>query len=153
MENDRFTQNRKIFTICMISLLLSLSLFAFAFYILPNLLWDWNYDVPEIIFTWRMWFVNSYGFSERRAKGIIFLIFFIPALITGMISYFTSNQIENEILGVVKEKAVEENVVVTDFKETLMFILKLIAVVLLVIICVFLIEWLLTVPPPPKELI
>jgi hypothetical protein len=151
MEIDRYQHNHKLFITSMICLVLSLSLFVFSFYILPNFIWDWDYDIPEFLYTWQAWFVDHYNFSDRGAKIIVFLICFIPALITGFISYLTSNRIDNEVLGLVPERLPGENEPSHEIKETFSFTVRLIFIIILVLVVLFFVEWLLATPP--QELI
>ena len=149
MEPDRYQQNSKLFIIGIICLLLSLSLFAYSLYILPYLLLGWVYDVPEFIMSWQEWLKQEYNFSELSAAWLIFLTFIIPALLCGYISYRTSNEVDNEIYGIVPEKTETEQQETSNVRETLGFGFKVILLIILVLVVVSLLEWLLTVPPPP----
>ncbi|MDP1603234.1 MAG: hypothetical protein Q8M03_08215 [Legionella sp.] len=151
IDKERYQHNSKLFITSLICLVLSLCFFSFALYILPNLLWDWDYDIPEFVFTWRQGFVDHYNFGVGSAKITVFLIFFIPALITGYISYITSNKIENEVLGIVPPKLPGEAEPSQEVKETLSFSVRLLLTVLLVLVVLFFVEWLLKTPP--QELI
>lgn len=146
IDKERYQHNSKLFIISLICLVLSLCFFSFAFYILPNLLWDWDYDIPEFVYTLRQWVIDNYNFSEGHAKITVFLTFFIPALVTGFISYFTSNKIENEVLGITPEKMPGENEPSREMKETFSFSLKLFLTIILVLIVLFFVEWLLATP-------
>ena len=151
MEADRFKQNNILFITCMICLILSLSLFTVGFYILPYLIWGWNYSVPSFTLTWTEWLKDNYALSQAKANAMVFFMLIIPALITGIISYLTSNRIENAILGISQEKIPEQYVASNELKESMSFTAKLLMIIVLVIIAVLIVEWMITVPTPPPE--
>lgn len=153
MENDRYQQNSKLFVIGLICLLISLSLFAFGLYILPYLLWNWSYNVPEFVFVWREWLKETYNFSDSGASWSMILIFIIPAIITGFISHLASNRIDNQIYGVEQEKSTSMPEIKKDIRESLGFGFKIFLLIILVLVAVALVQWLVapTTPPPNKE--
>lgn len=148
MEHDRFEQNKVLFIIGMIALVVGLSFLLFSFYILPAALWNWNYDVPEFVFIWRENLKESYTMSEVGAGGVVFLIVLLPAIIAGIISYFISNAIDNRIHGIVNEEMDEESMVNLrqDVKETFSFGGKLIILIILAVVALWFFEWLMAVP-------
>lgn len=151
MEADRYKQNHKLFIFCMICLLLSLSLFSLSLFILPHFIWGWNYNVPEFVYDLTQWLIEYHAFTETGAKIMVFLMVFIPALITGFISYITSNMIENKVLEIPETTNPDENKVPLELKETFSLSMKIILLIVLVIIVMFLIQWLITVPVTPQE--
>lgn len=151
MEADRFKQNNILFITCMICLILSLSLFTVGFYILPYLIWGWNYSVPSFTLTWTEWLKDNYSLSQAKANAMVFFMLIIPAFITGIISYITSNRIENAILGISDEKLPQQNAVSHDLKESMSFTAKILVLIVLVVIGVLIVEWIITVPTPPPE--
>lgn len=148
MEADRarYQNNSKLFIICMICLMISLSLFTIAFYIVPYLVWGWHYSVPGFILMWREGFVEHYAWSRKAASFGVFSLFFIPALITGIISWFTSNKIENNALGIALEKSHQKQPDNHELSDTFLLTVKIIILSLLAIGVLFFIEWLLTSP-------
>lgn len=148
MEQDRYAQNKGLFIISMICLLLCLSLLAFAMYILPALVWNWRYDVPEMVITMRESIRSQYGFTETFAGLAVFLLFFIPAMILGFISKSTSNNIEDHIYGIEHESKVNTEVIKRDVQQTVSFSIKILLLALAVIAAVFFVEWLIARPPP-----
>lgn len=143
MEPDRYQQNSKLFVIGLICLLTSLSLFAFGFYVMPYLLWNWGYNVPGFISTWREWFKESYDFTDSEASWLIFFIFIIPAVICGYISQRASNYIDNQIYDIHPEKSMA---VKRDIQETLSFSFKIFLLIILVFVAVTVVEWLVAPP-------
>lgn len=99
MEHDRFAANNKLYVVGLVSLLFSLFLFFFSIYILPYLIWSLNYDVPEFISTLIAYFEDDLRYTPSNSKLLTWLLFFIPCLITGYISYYVSNNIDNQIFG------------------------------------------------------
>ncbi len=150
MEYDRYQQNSKLFVIGIICLLLSLALFAFGFYILPYIVWNWHYDVPGFVLTWREWFKEEYNYSEKGAALLVFSLFIMPAIACGYISQRISNYIDNQIYGIgspeTPTEEVEEEVEGKDAHFGLKFGLKIALLIILVLIAVTFFEWLLIGP-------
>lgn len=149
IEQDRYLYHSKLYVTGMFCLISSLSLLAFSFFILPFLIWSWDYDVPSFILLWQEWFVENYAISPARANALIFLIFFIPAILTGVISGYISNLIDNDIFNI--HPAETEDVPRRNTREMVGFGLKVFIIMALVIIAVFMVEWLIEVPPANKQ--
>lgn len=148
MEYDRYEQNKSLFIASMICLLVSLTLFAFSLIILPALIWNWHYDIPEFTITFREWFRVRYGITDFSAGWLVFLCFFLPALITGLISKITSNDIENQIYNIEPQETASHVELKQDFQESMSLGMKILLLAALVVACVFLVEWLIAIPPP-----
>lgn len=145
MDKDRFDVNSKAFVISMVCLLLCLTLLAFSLYLLPYLIWNWNYDIPESIFIWHQWLKDQYNFSDSAVHFIIFLSFFIPAVITGYIAYRLSNEIDKEVLGLTTpETKIKTEVAREQLNASMTLGFRLLIIILLIIAAVFLFEWLIT---------
>lgn len=142
MEKDRYQQNSKLFVIGLLCLLISLSLFAFGLYILPYLLWNLSYNVPEFVYTTREWLKEYYNFTESGASWTIILFFIIPALITGYISHLASNYIDNQIHGIEREKSTKISEIKKGVRETFEFGFKILLLIILVLIAVAFVQWL-----------
>ncbi|STX29102.1 transmembrane protein [Legionella beliardensis] len=148
MEHDRYQHNKMLFIISIASLIIGLTLLAFSLYILPNLIWDLNYDVPSFIYLWSESLKQNYNFTNIGARLVVFLIFFIPAILATFIAYLTSNTIENELYGFTPpEREFRTKAVKDSSKETLLVTLQLLIIIGLVIAGVYSIHWLLSVPP------
>ncbi|WP_019216868.1 hypothetical protein [Legionella tunisiensis] len=146
MEPDRYEQNSKVFILGIITLLLSLTLFALGFYIAPYLFWGWNYDIPATVLNWYEWLKEYYEFSDAGASWIIFSVFIIPALICGYISHRASNYIDNKIHGIEPVKTEKQIEIKEEVKATLGFGFKIVLLIVLVLLALSLLQWLLTVP-------
>lgn len=97
MEPDRFKENHFLYIVGIISLGLALTLFFFSLYIGPYLIWNLSYHVPDFLLYIVAYFDDNYDFTYGQAAFIAWLIFFIPCLIFGFISYYVSNRIDNQI--------------------------------------------------------
>ncbi|WP_028388500.1 hypothetical protein [Legionella fairfieldensis] len=150
MEHDRYEQNSKLFVIGLLCLLLSLTLLAFGLYILPYLLWNWRYDIPDFVLSWREWLKEYYNFTDSGASWLIFLVFFIPAIICGFISRWASNYIDNQINGIVPapEPQKHREEIKRDLQESFGFGLKIFLLIILVLVAVTALEWLIASPNP-----
>ncbi|KTD62720.1 hypothetical protein [Legionella shakespearei] len=108
MEQDRYSANHKLYIVGIISLILSIGLFFFSMFILPFLIWNLHYDVPDFISHMIIYFQNKMNYSLPASKFLSWLIFFVPCLIAGYISYYISNYIDDQILGIKTEEEIEE---------------------------------------------
>lgn len=83
-----------IFITGVLCLVLSLGLLLFALYILPFLLWDLSYDVPDFVTNLMAGLQDYYGYSIPTSKFLVWCLFVIPGLITGYISYYISHLLD-----------------------------------------------------------
>ena len=97
MEQDRFQKNHTLFILGMFSLIASMTLLALSFYIMPNLLFGWIYDVPGFIINWVEIIKIKYNYSAVVASQLVFSFLFSLAVFFGIIAYFSSNRIDNDI--------------------------------------------------------
>ncbi len=144
MEPDRYQQNKKLFVLGIVCLLLSLTLFAFGFYILPFLFWKWNYNVPDFVIEWLEWLEEGYGFTHRSASWLLLSLFLLPATICVLISDWVSNHIDNQIYSQqikIHTKSIELR---KDTQETLKFSVKVLLLLILVLLVVSFVNWLIT---------
>ncbi|MBA2711785.1 MAG: hypothetical protein H0U57_14495 [Tatlockia sp.] len=147
MEPDRFQQNSKLFIVGLISLLLCLTLLAIALFIVPYLIWNWHYGVPAMIIELHEWFRDSYSFDNSGASWMVFLTFFVPAIICGVISQWSSTHIEKEIYGMDLDRPGRRMEIHKEIHDTLSFGLKVIILIVLVILAVSLLHWFVSGPP------
>lgn len=146
MEQDRYEQNHKVFIIGLICLILCLSLAAFGFYILPYLIWNWGYEVPELVWQLREWYKGNYNFSDIGASWLVFFTFIIPATICGFISQWASNYIEKKMYGLDEANPERHAEIRKDIQETIRFGLKIFLLIILVLVVITLVEWLIAPP-------
>ncbi|KTD00312.1 hypothetical protein OQJ19_16245 [Fluoribacter gormanii] len=150
MEQDRFSSNSKLYILGMICLVLCLGLFFFSLYILPFLAWGLNYNVPEVILTLLSSLQDDYNYTVGASKLIVWLIFFVPGLITGLISYFVSNYIDNNIykseLNIKEEQeSPSTKQIGKEIKESAGFGLKILGLMILIVIAIFLLQYLIQI--------
>ncbi len=148
MEQDRFSRNSKLYILGMICLVLCLGLFFFSLYILPYLAWGLNYNVPDVVLTLLSSLQDDYNYTEGASKLIVWLIFFVPSIVTGLISYFVSNYIDNNIYK--SELNLEEDQenppskqIGKEIKESAGFGLKILGLMILIVIVIFLLQYLI----------
>lgn len=158
LEQDRYQQYPKLYTLGMVMLMLFWTFALLGLYIVPYLLWNFKYDVPEFIISWRLLMEYDYGFSLFMAKWLTFLIFAIPALVCMIVSWIISSYIDKKI---VLKKVLDERTSVpiseAPQKETISerpvareisFATKVFLLMVVALIILFSIEWLISVPPP-----
>ncbi len=147
MEYDRYNENNKLYIVGIICLVLCLGFLFFSLYILPFLIWGLHYDVPEFISRMLSYFEDNYYFSHYFSAICVWFIFFIPSVITGIISYFISNNIDDHLLGIVKQsdEEVEQHSVEVrqELKESAGLGIKILFLMVLVVLGVILLQFLL----------
>ena len=148
MEQDRFSHNQKLYILGMICLMISLGLFVFSLYILPFFIWELNYNVPYFILALLNLFQEEYGYSIEASKTMVWLIFFIPSTITGLISYVVSNYIDNQIYKKEQENEEEQGKLYNQEKrrarrESMVFALKILGLMILFVFLIFSLQYLI----------
>lgn len=155
MEEDRYRTNNKLYSLGIVSLLLSLSLFAFSFYILPNLLFGWKYDTPEFIMHFREWLQWNYHLSEIAAARLTLASFFLLAIIFGVIAYIASNRVDDQIYEDAFEKSQPSEPIAQrkTISESMGFGLKVFFILIAVVLFAILFELAIrsTSPEPVDE--
>ncbi|WP_454783683.1 hypothetical protein [Legionella sp. WA2024007413] len=150
MEQDRFSQNSKLYILGMICLVLCLGLLFYSLYLLPYLAWGLNYNVPEMVMTLLSSLQDDYNYTVGQSKLIVWLMFFVPSLITGLISYFVSNHIDNNLYkSELKPQEEQENPpskqIGKEIKESAGFGLKILALMILILMAIFFLQYLIQV--------
>ena len=97
MEPDRYKNNHFLYIFGLICLILAVSLFFFSLYIIPFLIWHLSYNVPSVLIYMTTYMGDNYNLSPIASNFLAWLMFFIPSLVFGLISYFISNRIDNQI--------------------------------------------------------
>lgn len=148
MEQDRFSHNQKLYILGMVCLLLSLGLFVFSLYIIPFFIWDLNYNVPYFILALLNLFQEEYDYSIAASKVIVWFIFFIPSIVTGLVSYVVSNYIDNQIYKAEQKNEENQGNLYKQEKgimrqESVAFSLKILGLMILFIFLIFLFQYLI----------
>lgn len=94
--SEESKSNNRIFIVGVVCLVLSVSFLFFSLYIIPYLLWELHYDVPDFVAATIASVQNNYNYSSSTSKFIVWLLFLIPSLVMGFISYLISNRIDKE---------------------------------------------------------
>lgn len=157
MEYNRFKQHPKLHLTGLIFLVLSMSLFAFSIFILPFLLFDWVYDVPEFILHAREWLHREFGHEYGLASFFIFLFFFLLAVITGSIARKASvgidqksDEMKFEEDSVKTKKELKKESFNKEAKESASILSKIIILIVIMIVALSVFELLLYIEPPPR---
>ncbi|WBV71448.1 hypothetical protein PGH42_17520 [Legionella pneumophila] len=75
-----------------------LVLFFFSLFIMPFLIWELHYNVPDFVSNMIAYLEDTYYYSSPVSKTLVWLTFFIPCLITGYFSYYISCSIDKKNL-------------------------------------------------------
>lgn len=146
MQNIPFQENKALYIVGIIGLILAMVLIAFSLYLLPHLLFGWVYDVPGWVIIWRENLVRTYDIGDQFASFVIFLIFFIPGLLAFYVAYVASNRLDNDIY-IRNRNEAKQIILKRDISSTTNILLKIIIIVILVIIAAELFEWFLYIEP------
>lgn len=95
MESQHFGANNKLFIFGMICLVISLGLFFFSLYILPYFIWELGYQIPDFVLNLLAMYQDDYQYSSAGSKTVVWLLFFVPCVITGLICYFVTRHLDN----------------------------------------------------------
>ena len=147
MEPDRFKQNKVVFIVAMVCLLISLTLVTLSLYLLPYLFFNWTYAIPGFVPNLMEWLNVDYAIKGLSASFIVFMLLFVPGVIAGFISKVASNSIENHIYGTEKTQQDHEHLK-KEVKATFGFGFKLIIIIALSLLALLLFEWLIQSPNP-----
>lgn len=145
MEYDRFANNSKLYILGMVCLVLSLGFLFFSLFILPYLIWQLNYHVPGFILSLLNMMEESYNYSVGASKLIVWLLFFVPGLVTGYVSYFVTNYIDNTIYHIKTqtEEDREHKEIGKEIKESAGLGFKILGLMVFFIIIILLVEYLI----------
>lgn len=149
MEFDRYKGHHKLYIFGIISLILCLSFLFFSLYILPFLTWYAHYDVPDFVSAMISYFQEGYLWSAATASFVVWLLFFIPSLIAGFISYRISNYIDNQLLGIepktmTKEEAILRSIEMRrDIRESASLGFKIFMLMLIIVLAILLLQFII----------
>ncbi|HAT8179406.1 TPA: hypothetical protein JA361_08015 [Legionella pneumophila] len=96
-------ENSKLHILGIICLVISLALFFFSLYIIPFLIWQLDYDIPDFVSNMIAYGEDEYYYSHTTSRILVWLIFFTPSLIMGYLSYYISNYIDKNNLKLQEE--------------------------------------------------
>lgn len=90
------TDKNKVFIAGVICLVLSLGFILFSIYILPYLIFDLGYNVPEFLVDYIHLLQDKYAYSSFGSKFLVWLTFAVPGFIAGYASYYISHYLEKD---------------------------------------------------------
>ncbi|GGI75920.1 hypothetical protein [Legionella impletisoli] len=153
MDRERYKENKALFVVGIILLLLAMVLIGFSIYVLPHLIFGWVYDVPGSLFIWREDLERSFDIGAYLASVIVFLAFFIPGILAAFFVYLISNRIDKQYYSEARDQSeLDKRMVLRrDLLRTRNILIKIVIILILVIIAVEVIEWLLYIPPIPPR--
>ncbi len=96
MEHSGYDNNGKLSIMGIICLIIFLVLFFFSVFIMPFLIWELHYNVPDFVSNMIAYLEDTYYYSSSVSKTLVWLTFFIPCLITGYFSYYISRSIDKK---------------------------------------------------------
>lgn len=150
MDRSRLGQSPTVYVLGMIALVLSIGMFLFGAYLVPNLLLGVKYAIPEFVAHLRHWLHLEYQLTDSEAEFYIVLGFFSVGALSAILAYKASNHIDNKLY---LEKEIQpdesensENMNSNDEK-TVSLTIKIIIWILVAIMVVSLLEWLIYIPP------
>lgn len=89
------SENIVLYGVGLIALALSVTLFAFAFYIMPYMLFNFVYDVPTFIILVVYWYQTVYGLSGMSLVLTVLLPWLISATFMGFVARRLTRRIES----------------------------------------------------------
>ncbi|HAT1849534.1 hypothetical protein SCR15_03930 [Legionella pneumophila serogroup 1] len=98
MGHNWYDNNSKLSVMGIICLIIFLVLFFFSLFIMPFLIWELHYNVPDFVSNMIAYLEDTYYYSSPVTKALVWLTFFIPCLITWYFSYYISRSIDKKNL-------------------------------------------------------
>jgi len=145
MEYDRFATNSKLYILGIVCLIISLSLLFISLYILPFLIWNLRYQVPALILNLQEFFHINYNYTIGQSNLLLWLVFFIPSVITGFISYLVSNRIDNQIYKIDTKTEEEEKSqhieIQKEIKDSASLGFKILLLMIAIVVIIFLLQY------------
>jgi hypothetical protein len=97
MSTNRLKDQRALFILGMIALVMSFIFLVLCLYLLPHLLFSWRYAAPTFVFHMREWLQSTFGFGDSGASRIIFFSFLSMLFFFVAMAYYSSHRIDSEI--------------------------------------------------------
>ncbi|HAU0473385.1 TPA: hypothetical protein JBH00_13660, partial [Legionella pneumophila] len=128
-----------------ICLIIFLVLFFFSVFIMPFLIWELHYNVPDFVSNMIAYLEDTYYYSSSVSKTLVWLTFFIPCLITGYFSYYISRSIDKKNLlkdaNIDEEQSKEISSVTNEhIKESASLGFKILILMAAIILIIFLLQ-------------
>ncbi len=146
MEYDRLSSDNKIFFFGIFCLVLCLGFVLFSLYILPYMIWNLHYDIPAVILNLLAKLVDDYHYTSTSSKIMVWLLFIVPGLISGFISYLVSHYIDSQNglePPIEEQEKLDHAQIKKEIKESANLGLKILSLMIGVVLIIFFIEYLL----------
>ncbi|MGC1182854.1 hypothetical protein [Legionella sp.] len=145
MQSNGFEGNSKLFITGISCLVISLGLFFFCLYILPYFLWQLSYPIPDFIFNLLAKYQDDYHYSSAGSKFFIWLIFFVPCVITGLICYFISQHLDKQRLGIPSQSGskMSDDQLQKQIKESVSLGGKILGLMIAIVVILLLLQYLI----------
>lgn len=152
IEKDRFSYNKPLYFIGMLSMIGAIVLLFLSLYTLPYLMWSLNYEVFDFVTRWQFHLVAAHQYSDKFAGFVVFLGLFIPSLILGFIADLISNHIDRRLLQSELNSDPEKNNAVlkptshASLFQSLHILSKAVIMIIAVLALLFFMQWLISTP-------
>lgn len=148
MINKDTNPHHILFAVGMLAMVLSFAMFAFVLYILPHIFFHWHYDVPEFVIQLETWYQTQQSLQGFMLVIAIFTPFILAGLVFAYIAKKANLIIErdheldahHELEPEFRNQRFER-----DQSESLTMGLKLLAIIAIVLLALFLVEYLINV--------
>lgn len=147
MEPDRYQSNRPLYIFGMVNLLVSTGLFLLTLYLLPYLLFEARYDVPEFVSFWQEYLITNYGTTPQYALTLISVFLTFSCFVFGLGAYYASSRIDNalhEFDQLAKKPGSTDMLHKT--KESQHVFLKILMLIVLLYVVIYIVHWILKAP-------
>lgn len=148
MEVERFEKNRNLFIIGIVCLVLGLIFFILSFYTLPNLIFNWRYQIPTFIALLSGFLQANYNLQPKAAGWLIFLGIFAVSIILFIIAEVMSNKIDDKLYkDYYSEKSINkiQKNRINEEQDSRALVFKIIFIIILVFIASQLFQWAITI--------
>lgn len=98
MEKSRYQQNRKLFLIGMIVMVLGLFSVGIALYLIPFVIFNNISGIPLFVFEFLNWLQDNYAVEPSNGAWWIWGAFIGFAVICFLVAEYASNHIDNKLL-------------------------------------------------------
>lgn len=146
MEYNRLNSDNQVFFFGITCLVLCLGFVLFSLYILPYMIWGLHYDIPAFILNLIARLVDHYHYTPVSSKTMVWLLFFIPGIVTGLISYYVSHYIDSQNglePPLEEQEKLDHAMIKKDIKESANLGLKILSLMIGVVLVILFIEYLL----------
>lgn len=150
MEYDRFEHHPVLFILGMFSLILGLLMVGFSIYILPHIMFSWDYAIPLEWFNWTQKLQSYYALLPETAEKWFFMSMLILGLLCLLMAEWIANFLdvhELKMRHMLREEETKEPELVQEKKDTWRIFLVVALILLITIFGVRLLEWSIQLAP------